>query len=97
MDVTTLNTNNLVVAYTDANSNFGLSATVINVDTVKQAILFGSTLQLTTGLTQGVFNYVFMNAGTAITTLADGSEFMVLFSDLHNGEDSYRYPLIIIR
>ena len=84
--MTTLNTNNLVVAYTDASSNFGLSVTVINVDTVKQAVLFGSTLQLTTGLTQGVFGYVFMNAGTAITTLADGSEFMVLFSDLRAGE-----------
>ena len=86
IDVTTLNANNVVVAYTDVMSNYGISATIINIDPVKQTILFGSTLQLTTGLTQGQFKYVYTNAGTAITTLADGSEFLILFSDLHNGK-----------
>ena len=84
IDVTSLDSNNVVVAYTDATSNFGVSCVVINVDATKNTIYFGSKMSITTGMTQTAFNYIQMNMGTSITTIADGSQFMVLFSDLNN-------------
>ena len=77
---TTLNSNTFVVAYSDRNSNYGITSILVKADPVRGEVNFISVLQITTG-----YSAKYTYSGTvdiSLVTISGGSQFLILFSNL---------------
>ena len=79
---TTLDSNDVVVAYGDANTNFGITCTLVKYNDATGMIYFGSNLQITTGNTVNFLPNSYAFTALSIETVGGGSQFMVMFVDL---------------
>lgn len=79
---TTLDSNDVVVAYGDANTNFGITCTLVTYNDATGMIYFASNLQITTGNTVNFLPNSYAFTALAIETVGGGSQFMVMFVDL---------------
>lgn len=94
---TTLDNGNVVVAYSDKNTNNGVTCVLLEVNKYTGLIIFGSQLQITTGTSVKYISTGTLNIN--LVTIGTGSQFMVMFSDLAlNGAivaaiGEVRYPI----
>ena len=79
---TTLDSNDVIVAYGDANTNFGITCTLVTYNEPTGMIYFGSNLQITTGNTVNFLPNSYAFTALSIETVGGGSQFMVMFVDL---------------
>ena len=83
LKATTLDSGDVVVAYGDANNNNGITCMLVTYDAFTGAILFTSSLQITTGSTvntdPNIFPYF---TSLSIATIGGGSQIVVMFVDL---------------
>lgn len=77
---TTLSSGEIVIAYSDNNSNNGVTCVLIKVNPSTGLILFGSQWEVTTGTTVKGISTGTMNIN--LVTIGTGYQFMVMFSDL---------------
>ena len=77
---TSLDDNTAVIAYSDKNSNYGITCLLVESNLNTGAVNFISKLQITTG-----YSAKYVSTGTVdinLVTITAGTQFMVLFSDL---------------
>lgn len=77
---TALDENNVVVAYSDINSNYGITCVSLSINSFTGAVKYGAVLAITTGYTAKFISSGDININ--LVTIKAGSQFMLMFSDL---------------